>query len=388
MENQGHKEYKYLYQKMLDEDVIRKAYKKLRKGKTKRKEIIEIDAHLDEEVTAMRIMLENTKPPDVYVEHPELAFKPIKHKFKIIYEHGKYRKICKPEIHEQWVHHIIVLILEPIVMATSYRFSCGSLPKRGVHYGKKQMEKWISSGKNIRNFCKIDIRHFYDNIRIDILMRELAFRIKDCWFLHIIRLCLKFFKRGLALGFYISQWLANYLLEPLDKFVTETLGIMEFERYMDDMVFFHNSKKILHKVLAEIWMFLGRRFRLKLKDTYQICKFYYEKQNHIIGRPVDFMGFLFYRNRTAIRKKIMLSATRTAKKMCRAKEAGRGYYKKHISSMLSYMGWFTCSDTYNCYLEHIKPYANVGNLKRIISKLKRREFYNEEMERGTLCRVA
>ena len=50
---------------MLDENVIRQAYKKLRKGKTKRKEIIDIDANLDEEVAAMRRMIENTKPPDV-----------------------------------------------------------------------------------------------------------------------------------------------------------------------------------------------------------------------------------------------------------------------------------------------------------------------------------
>lgn len=35
---------------MLKDDVIRKAYKKLRKGKTKRKEIQYIDAHLDNEV--------------------------------------------------------------------------------------------------------------------------------------------------------------------------------------------------------------------------------------------------------------------------------------------------------------------------------------------------
>lgn len=53
---------------MLDENVIRQAYKKLRKGKTKRKEIIAIDANLDEEVAAMRRMIENTKPPDVEVE--------------------------------------------------------------------------------------------------------------------------------------------------------------------------------------------------------------------------------------------------------------------------------------------------------------------------------
>ena len=42
----GHKEYKYLYQQMLKDDVIRKAYKKLRKGKTKRKEIQYIDAQI------------------------------------------------------------------------------------------------------------------------------------------------------------------------------------------------------------------------------------------------------------------------------------------------------------------------------------------------------
>ena len=57
----GHKEYKYLYQQMLKDDVIRKAYKKLRKGKTKRKEIQYIDAHLDDEVQKMYDMILNTK---------------------------------------------------------------------------------------------------------------------------------------------------------------------------------------------------------------------------------------------------------------------------------------------------------------------------------------
>ena len=57
----GHKEYKYLYQRMLGEETIRKAYKKLRKGKTKRNEIIYIDAHLDEEVQKMHDMILNTK---------------------------------------------------------------------------------------------------------------------------------------------------------------------------------------------------------------------------------------------------------------------------------------------------------------------------------------
>lgn len=381
----GAKQYKYLYRRMLDEDVIRKAYKKLRKGKTKRAEIQKIDANLDAEVKAMRLMIENTKPPGVEVEHPELEYKPKKRTPKVIFEHGKRRKIYMPEIHEQWLHHIIVLILEPIITATAYKFSCGSFPKRGAHYGKNQIEKWIRRGKGIRNFAKIDIRHFYDNIRLDILMRELRIRIKDEWFLYIIELCLQGFKKGIPLGFYISQWLANYLLEPLDKFITETLGLDLDMRYMDDITIFNDSKKRLHQAIAAIKQFIGRRFRLKLKHNFQVCKFYFvKKSGAAIGRCLDFMGFQFYREKTLIRKNIMLAATRLAKQMHKAKEAGHGYFAKHLKAMLSYMGWFDCTNTYDCYLEYIKPHVVIGKLKKIVSKLDRRSRNHETVDRGKM----
>ncbi|WP_202193021.1 RNA-directed DNA polymerase [Roseburia faecis] len=378
------KKYKYLYQRMLDENIIRKAYKKLRKGKAKRKEIIAIDANLDIEVAAMQRMIENTKPPDVPVENPELAYKPCKRTPKIIFEHGKKRKIYMPEIHEQWLHHIIVLILEPIITATSYRYSCGSFPKRGAHYGKKFIMKILRSGKGIRNFGKIDIRHFYDNIRINILMKELAIRIKDNWFLYIIRLCLKGFKKGIPLGFYISQWLANYILEPLDKFITEKLGLDKFVRYMDDMIFYDNAKKNLQRAIAEIRIFIEHRYRLKLKDNYQVCRFFYESKKREIGRPLDFMGFQFYRNKVILRKNIMIAATGMAKRLAKAKAVGRGYYAKHVKSMLSYVGWFDCTNTYDCYTKYVKPLVNIGKLKKIVSKLDRRKNRNETVEKRTL----
>ena len=382
----GMKQYKYLYRKMLDEQTVRKAYKKLRKGKTKRKEIQFIDAHLDEEVAKMIEMIQNTRPGEV--EHPELAFVPCKRTPRFIHEHGKTRRIYMPEIHEQWLHHIIVLILEPIITATAYPYSCGSFPKRGAHYGKRQMERWIRSGEGIRNFAKIDIRHFYDNIQVRILMRELRIRIKDDWFLYVIELCFKGIRKGIPLGFYISQWLANYLLEPLDRLVTEVLGIRKYLRYMDDMTFFAESKKNLHRAIAEIRQFLGRRFRLKLKRNFQVCKFdFVKKTGQRIGRVIDFMGFVFFRSHTVIRKSIMLSATRLAKKMNKNKQKLRGYFRKHIEAMISYMGWFTCTDTYHCYEENIKPQVNIGNLKRIESKLQRR-LNHESMERREMLRAA
>ena len=379
------KHYKYLYQKMLDRNIIRLAYKKLRKGKTKRKEIQMIDADLDNEVEAIRETILNTRPCEV--DHPEKAYRPHKRTPKLIYEHGKTRKIYMPEIHEQWLHHIIVLVLEPIITKTAYPCSCGSFPKRGAHYGKKKMQKWIRSGKGIRHYAKVDIRHFYNGIYLWVLMRELSIRIKDEWFLYFIKLCLKGFKKGIPLGFYISQWLANYILEPLDYFIYDVLGFRKTMRYMDDIVIFADSKKALHRAITEIKAFLGRRFRLKLKRTYQVCKFWYRKKNgKVTGRVVDYMGFLFYREKTLIRKRILLAATRLAARLYKAKSANRPYYLTHIKAMLSYMGWFKATDTYDCYLNRIKSKINIGNMKKIVSKMDRRA--NDGMERGTLLNAA
>ena len=380
------KEYKYLYQKMLEDEVIRKAYKKLRKGKTKRKEIIKIDADLDNEVAAMREMILNTKPYPV--EPPEKAYRPRKRIPKFIEEKGKKRRIYMPEIHEQWLHHIIVLVLEPIITATAYKYSCGSFPNRGAHYGKKQLEKWIKSGKGIRCFAKLDIRHFYDSIQLKILLRELSIRIKDDWFLYVVEVSLSGFEKGIPLGFYISQWFANYLLEPLDRLIQGNPCIKAFIRYMDDVVFGGPNKKKLHAAIIEVMKMLGRRFRLKLKDNYQVFRFdYVKKDGKRIGRPLDFMGFLFFRDKTLIRKRIMIAATKLAKRMNREKEIRKGYFRKHISAMISYLGWFDCTNTYDCYEEYIKPFVNIGRLKKITSKLQRRQNH-ETVDRGTLLRAA
>ena len=40
-----------------------------------------------------------------------------------------------------------------------------------------------------------------------------------------------------------------------------------------------DNKKKLHKAIAEIRQFIGRRFRLKLKKNYQVFKFNFQKKN-------------------------------------------------------------------------------------------------------------
>ena len=370
---------------MLDEELIRRAFYKMRRGKTKCKELKEIEKNLEIEIRTMRIMIENTKPPDVKVEHPELAFEPVHHKVSFVMDAGKEREIYKPEIHELWLQHIIMLVLGPIIQNRSYIYSCGSMPKRGGHYGKKIIEKWIRDGK-IKYFIKIDIRHFYRNVRIKIVMRYLKRIIADDWFLYIIELCFKWFSKGLPLGFYISQWLANYLLEPMDFAIAKEEKC--YVRYVDDIAIGGKNKKKLAMLLKRIKMCLGRWYRLKLKRNYQVCKFDYAKAGKTTGRPIDIMGFVFYRNRTSFRKNTMVRATRIARKIHKRTEEGKRIYLKHARAMLSRLGWFKNTDTYDIYERRVKPFIKVKKLKRIIAIADRRKRNAGLEERNERYRAA
>ena len=359
------KEYKYLYQKMLDPKIVRLAYNKLRKGKTKRPEIQYIDIHYEEESNKIIEMIFNTKPDGVYVPRPDLAYRPTFIKPTIIKEYVKTRKIYKPEMIDQWIHHIIVIILEPIILSHAYCLSCGSMPKKGGLYGKKHIARWIKRGVDIKYFAKMDIRHFFASVKYDILFNWLRVRINDEWFLYFIRLCFMQFKKGLILGFYISQWLSNYLLESLDRYIIEWLGHKKYIRYVDDIVIFANSKKILHRSIESIKQFLKKRLHLKLKKNYKVCKFDY----HGKGTFLDFMGFKFYRYKITLRKRILKASVKLARKLYRDRFYGKRFYLKHIRAILSYMGWFKHTNSYKVYMRKIKHFVDLGHLKAIISHI-------------------
>lgn len=202
--------YKYLHRKCCERGVIVAAWKKLRKGKTTRREVIKIEADFDYYVDKMQTMIRNTRPRG----DPDLQFWPEKHKARTVFEHGKEREIFCPTIWEQWVHHIVIQVLSPIVTRYAYKDSCGSMPKRGGVYGKRRMERLIAKG--FRYFAKLDIRHFFKSVRQDIVVGMLEELICDEWFIYLIRRIFWQFPRSLPLGFYPSQWLANFVLCPVE----------------------------------------------------------------------------------------------------------------------------------------------------------------------------
>lgn len=127
---------------MLQDDYIKQCFVNASEKKKHKNDVMEVLKNIDEHAEFLKKML------------TEELFIPYYHEPRIINENSskKTRRILKPHYkYEQVIHHCVIGQFGPIVMNGLYEFSCGSIPGRGVHYGKKYMRKWLDSynGKKV-----------------------------------------------------------------------------------------------------------------------------------------------------------------------------------------------------------------------------------------------
>ena len=354
------KSYNHLWEKFIDEDNIKLAIKNSSNGgkKKKREDVSWVLNH--EEWTIRRI--KNN------ISH----YKNSEHAPKIIYDgvSRKKRTIIVPTYQEQIVHHMLVNTLKFIFLKGTYEQAYGSIPGRGVHNGKKVIEKWIrSDAKNCKYCLKLDIKKYFENINHDVLKEKSRKIIRDEKFLKVLFEVIDVTEKGLPLGFYTSQWLSMWFLKDFDHHVKEKCYAPHYMRYMDDIVIFGANKRKLWKTYYEIVRYLSEELGgLKLNGKRQRFRFVYEKQDKEYGRDLDFMGFRFFRNRTILRKSIMFKMTRKARKIGK-KEKPTIF---ELRQMMSYMGWIKSCDIYNAFAKYVKPYFSFRKARKRVGKYDKR----------------
>lgn len=421
----GMKSFKIADEEAVSHEKVMQAILKPSLGKRNRADVKKVLDRMEESIEKIQNML---------ISH---EFEPRKHEACIINEKGphKQREILKPDyMPEQIIHHIAVDAMKEAVLYGMYAYVLGSIPKRGAHLGKKVIEKWIRKDPvNTRIVGKMDIHHFFQSVDHDILRAWIRKKIRPGEIRNLLEVLIDATEMGLPLGFYTSQWFANFLLQPLDHYIKEDLRVKYMTRYMDDIVIFGSNKKEVHKAVDAIREYLWSNFRLTMKDNWQVFRFEYESKELAItcstlkelyelenalteariqhkckmhkgmrkiflkeaaasrkraqidvlmkryhgtateivmlhGRALDYMGFEFHRNRTVMRKSIMLNATRKANQISKTEKV----CWKQASSFLSYMGWIDKTDTYGMYEKRIKPKVSVKKMKHIVSKHQRR----------------
>jgi hypothetical protein len=344
---------KDIYSRVVAKDNIKKAILYASKRKKDRRNVIKVLDNIDYCVDLLESMLKNK------------TYKPSPYQEKKIQDgvRKKERIIYKPRFFpDQCVHWALMLQLEPILKKGMYEYCCASVKGRGILYGAKHLKHILVEDRKNTKYClKLDIKKFYPNINKEILKKKFRRKIKDRDALDLIDAIIDSSKEGLPIGNYTSQWFANFFLQDLDHYIKEELHVKYYIRYMDDMVLFSRNKKELRKQKDAIVEFLKKE-DLNLKENWQLFK--------TESRPVDFLGYRFYRGYTTIRRSNFLRIRRRIRKI--SKKTNISY--KDASAVLSYNGWIKHCDSYNFTQKYMKPYVDLKKCKGVIRYESRKQF--------------
>lgn len=285
------KTYKNLYNKIISFGNLFLAYKKARKGKTKKDYVIEFEKNLIKNLLQLHEELKN----QTYMPKPLQTF---------ILRDPKTRKISKLDFRDRIVHHALVRIIEPIFDKGFIYDSCANRKNKGGVLSLNRFEKFqrkTTNNLSREGYClKADIRHYFQEVDHKILLEIISRRIKDekiIWLIKRILANLPSGKwgggrrsleaKGMPLGNLTSQFFANVYLNELDYFVKHKLKVKYYLRYVDDFVILYESREQLEKWKKEINIFLSSNLKLDLHpDKSKIVS---------LSKGIDFVGFrIFY----------------------------------------------------------------------------------------------
>lgn len=276
----------------------------------------------------------------------------------------KERIIFKPYFYpDQCIHWALMLYLEPILFKRMYHWNCASIKGRGLHHGMRHLKRILVDDRKYTKYClKLDVKKFYPSIDKEILKNKFKKVLKDKDVLWLIDSIIDSADEGVPIGNYTSQWFANFYLTSLDYYIKEELKVKYYIRYMDDMVLFSNNKKELHKIKDKIEQYLNNELHLRLKENWQLFK--------TDSRPLDFLGYRFYRGYITLRKSNFLRIKRRIKKIYKKDELN--YHD--ACAVMSYNGWIVHANSYNYTQKYIKPYIKLNKCKEVIRNETRKRF--------------
>lgn len=155
---------------------------------------------------------------------------------------NKLRPLGIPTVRDRVAQEVIRSLIEPIFDPDFSDFSYGFRPNRNAHQAVEKILEYHKQGFN--QVADADIKGFFDNIPLELMIDLVAEKIADGNILLIIRRFLtadiddngSIIKstKGTPQGGVISPLLANIVLDVLDKRLAQTK--YKFVRYADDFV--------------------------------------------------------------------------------------------------------------------------------------------------------
>ncbi|MBU0906719.1 MAG: hypothetical protein KKE05_01025 [Nanoarchaeota archaeon] len=232
------KTYNNLYDELISMGNLTLAWRAARKAKTLKEDVADFEENLEKNLLELHYGLKNQ------------AYKPCPLETFVLCD-PKTRVISKSAFRDRVVHHALIRTIGDIFEKQFIYDSCAGQKGKGTLFAVKRFDKFsrkVTNNFTGGGFClKADVKHYFQNIEHEKLMEIIGRRMKDKKVLWLFWRILRngYSGRGLPLGNYTSQFLANVYLNDLDYFVKHDLGVRFYIRYVDDFVLLHESQKKL-----------------------------------------------------------------------------------------------------------------------------------------------
>lgn len=281
----------------------------------------------------------------------------------------KVRVLGIPSIRDRVVQGVLKLILEPIFEADFQDGSYGYRPKRTAHEAIDRVAQAVVN--NHTRVYDLDLKSYFDTVRHDILLTQVAKRVQDDDIMHLLKLILKASgKRGVPQGGVISPLLSNVYLNEVDIMLAKAKKYtrgggrythLEYARWADDIVVLIDGHwswwelpQDVHRRLLEELAKLDLEINAEKTRWVDMTK----------GETFGFLGFEFRRVRTRQGK---WGVHRTPKPKARTALLGklRDVVRRHQSQPLERV-----VEAMNPILRGRVNYFRIGNSSRCFEYVK------------------
>ena len=271
-----------LWSRLVDRDNLRLAVAKALQGKRSRPDARSFTASLDANLQSVAAQLDAGT-----FQHGRVR--------QFVVHDPKERLITAPCFEERVLHHAIMNVcgdrFDSRLIDDSYACRVGrgrvAAILRAKHFSRQHAY-----------FLRFDICRYFDSIPHGRLLAAVERLIKDRRLLDLFSQIIASHRpskaRGLPIGSLTSQHLANLYLDPLDRFIRESLRIHGYVRYMDDGVVWGDSTRELRSVLEACEGFVRDRLALEFKPQPFINR---------TDRGIDFLGCHVWRRHLTLSRR-------------------------------------------------------------------------------------
>jgi len=199
----------------------------------------------------------------------------------------KPRTIHAPAFRERVIHHALMGCVGPVLdrALVSDTFACR--PGKGSLAAVKRAQQHL---RRFPWYVQVDVHRYFASVDHAVLRAQLRRRLKDPGVLALCDRILGAYQdpptqgRGLPIGALASQHFANFYLADFDRDLLEREGVRGMVRYMDDVVWWCDSRDGAQQSLARAERLLEDRFALRLGHSRV------QRSAHGLG----FLGFRIY----------------------------------------------------------------------------------------------